>query len=67
MNCEGCGKTLGGLEATMWTVCMPCTRARARTATVNHGRCTCGRRARLRPVEHLGRKWQACDRCLGAK
>lgn len=64
MDCTGCGKRLGTIEAIHWNVCMECTRARAATVA-RHGRCACGREARPRAVKALGREWRACDRCLG--
>jgi hypothetical protein len=63
--CEGCGTELGVLEALRWSVCMACTKARQRTVTRNHGRCTCGRKRRPWKTGTSIRSWVACLRCLG--
>lgn len=64
MTCQGCGNELGAVEATMWDVCLACTRARHRAAG---GRgCKCGNKARPTGVHRLGsRSWISCLRCLG--
>jgi len=65
MDCTGCGKPLGVIEALRWDVCLDCTKARARTAS-NHGRCSCGRKARAgKMAKTFSRKWTPCLRCLG--
>lgn len=61
--CEGCGKELGPMDAG-YNVCFDCTKARHR-AVMNRGKCTCNKKARKREVSAFGRKWIACDRCLG--
>lgn len=74
-TCEGCGRRLGPIEALQWSVCMDCTKARARAAQTN-GRCKCG--SKRRPGDELstggvtingtrrgGRSWIPCRRCLG--
>jgi len=64
MNCTGCLKPLSPVEATMWEVCLPCTRARHR-AVLSH-RCSCGRQRREAPESRIGsRRWVSCLRCLG--
>ena len=64
MNCEGCGKELGAVEALSWDVCLDCTKARHR-AVVGRG-CKCGRKARPTEVLRTGsRSWISCFRCLG--
>ena len=63
-TCDGCGKPLGVVEATMWSVCMDCTKARARSAF--NGRCHCGRlRVPGRERSVGSRRWIPCQRCLG--
>lgn len=47
-------------------ICMGCVRARAATVA-RHGRCACGKkRIPGAEVQHLGRAWTPCERCLGA-
>jgi hypothetical protein len=63
-RCEGCDRRLGALEALHWSVCLDCTKARARTATTH--RCGCGRSARPGSTQRIGsRSWVPCRRCLG--
>lgn len=61
--CDGCG---GARDSFRYSVCMGCTKARARAA-VTH-RCTC-RGSKRRPTPVLGsprgRQWIGCTRCLG--
>lgn len=70
-KCDGCDKPLGFIESQYWSVCMDCTKARARVATTG-GRCKCGRKARqsnlheTHPGRDAGRKWYSCLRCLGS-
>jgi len=65
-TCEGCGAEMGVVEAMRWGVCLPCTMARAKAATTG-GKCKCGRKRRPREASNgLGRRWLACDRCLGS-
>jgi hypothetical protein len=70
MNCQGCQKELGAVEALSWGVCLDCTKARHR-AVVNGGRCKCGNKA-VRSDDVMGepnrvgsRTWVSCFRCLG--
>ena len=63
-TCEGCGKELNPVFDAQWSVCMDCTRARAR-AVANHHRCVCGRKRRERTIVTAVRSWIACNRCLG--
>lgn len=63
--CEGCGKGLGVVEASRWSVCLDCTKARHRTV-YNGGRCTCRKKAVPTEVNRVGsRSWISCFRCLG--
>lgn len=63
-TCQGCGKELGAVEATMWEVCLDCTKARHLAAA--GGGCKCGSKARPTEVKQLGsRRWISCNRCLG--
>jgi hypothetical protein len=64
-TCDGCGKVLSPVGDFGYTVCMECTKARARTVG-NRGRCTCPKKLkRPRAVTNRIRAWEACDRCLG--
>ncbi len=68
--CEGCGRPLGVVEAQRWNVCLPCTKARHRSATTG-GRCRCGNKARPgaecgNPIGSGGVRWIPCRRCLGS-
>jgi hypothetical protein len=64
-TCEGCLDELTLFDrAAGYRVCFACTKARH--AAVVRRRCPCG--PKRRPVErdnHLGRRWIACERCLG--
>ena len=63
--CDGCGRPLNPVESLRWTVCLDCTRARARTTL--SGRCTCGTYKVPGEVCRVGsRSWIPCRRCLGA-
>jgi len=57
-------KDLSPVFDALWSVCMDCTRARAR-CVANHHRCTCGRKGRARIIRTSFRSWVACERCLG--
>jgi hypothetical protein len=63
-QCEGCDKELGVIEALRWSVCMDCTKARHK-ATVNRGKCSCGRKRKEREATNGIRRWIVCNRCLG--
>jgi hypothetical protein len=61
-ECSGCGTPVLKSNDPCWE----CVKARARTATVNRGRCTCpAKLKRPRNVDVGHRAWVACDRCLG--
>jgi hypothetical protein len=66
MTCDGCGSKLRPTDYP-YTVCLPCTSARARSFA-RRGVCVCKRRER-RETEVMGikgqRQWVACHRCLG--
>lgn len=66
MRCDGCASPLNPVEASQWTVCLPCTVARQKA--VLKQKCVCRKRDR-RPTcltTGYGRTWVACKRCLGA-
>lgn len=65
-RCAGCDTPLGVFDIG-YSVCMDCTKARAKVAT-GRGGCKCPK-SKKRPTEVLGRprqrQWIACNRCLG--
>lgn len=64
-SCDGCGRPLNPVEATRWSVCMDCTRARAATVA-RRGKCACRSKARAGDVVRTGsRSFVPCRRCLG--
>jgi len=68
-RCEGCTKSLDPITLAQCgngpKVCLPCVKARARSAQ-DH-RCHCGSQRRENPEMHRigSRTWHTCLRCLG--
>jgi hypothetical protein len=72
--CEGCLEPLNPVTVATCRstsrphvlVCLPCVKARARTACGDH-RCHCGKKRRENPELHKAgnRTWHTCFRCLG--
>lgn len=66
MSCTGCLKTLSSMDVVLgYQVCWDCTVARQKACTSNGCKC---RKAdkRVKRLEHLGRVFYRCERCLGS-
>jgi hypothetical protein len=63
-TCSACTKELGAIEATQFSVCLPCTVARHKAVVKK--KCCCRKvDKRPRTIDVKFRGWVACDRCLG--